>query len=112
MYSISKDIGGVCRLTLRNATLEDSGEYCCKILKQTDKTETVLTIIGTYRFLLIVTIRFDDIRCVIFRIKDRVHEIFLSTTLKFVNQQRRGIYINIKKEYKNCDRIKRFSVYK
>lgn len=45
--SISKDMAGVCRLTFKSAKLEDSGEYSCKINKQTDKTETVLTIVGT-----------------------------------------------------------------
>lgn len=39
-------MSGVCRLTLKNAKLEDSGEYTCKISKQTEKTETTLTIIG------------------------------------------------------------------
>lgn len=39
-------MNGVCRLTIKSATLEDSGEYICKINKQTDKTETVLTVVG------------------------------------------------------------------
>lgn len=39
-------MNGVCRLTIKSATLEDSGEYVCKINKQTDKTETVLTVVG------------------------------------------------------------------
>lgn len=46
IYSISKDMSGVCRLTLKNAKLEDSGEYSCKINKQNEKTETTLKIIG------------------------------------------------------------------
>lgn len=48
-YSISKDMNGVCRLTIKSATLEDSGEYICKINKQTDKTETVLTVVGAFQ---------------------------------------------------------------
>ena len=43
-------MSGVCRLAIRSATLEDSGEYTCKINKQTDKTETILTIVGRYYF--------------------------------------------------------------
>jgi len=43
-------MSGVCRLMIRSATLEDSGEYTCKISKQPDKTETILTIIGRYYF--------------------------------------------------------------
>lgn len=46
-YSISKDMSGVCRLTIKSADFEDNGEYTCKINKQTDKTETVLTVVGT-----------------------------------------------------------------
>lgn len=46
---MSKDMNGVCRLTIKSATLEDSGEYICKINKQTDKTETVLTIVGMFQ---------------------------------------------------------------
>lgn len=47
-YQVSKDMSGVCRLTIKSATLEDSGEYTCKISKQTDKTETVLTVVGKF----------------------------------------------------------------
>lgn len=43
-------MSGVCRLAIRSATLEDSGEYICKINKQTDKTETILTIVGRHDF--------------------------------------------------------------
>lgn len=41
-------MSGVCRLAIRSATLEDSDEYTCKINKQADKTETVLTIVGRF----------------------------------------------------------------
>ncbi|XP_011700590.1 PREDICTED: twitchin isoform X1 [Wasmannia auropunctata] len=54
-YSISKDMTGVCRLAIRSATLEDSGEYTCKINKQTDKTETILTIVEyPYKFVKVL----------------------------------------------------------
>lgn len=42
-------MSGVCRLSIKSATLEDSGEYSCKINKQTDKTDTVLTVVGVYK---------------------------------------------------------------
>lgn len=45
-YEISKDLSGICRLTVKNCVLEDSGEYMCKIEKQEDKTVTQCTIIG------------------------------------------------------------------
>jgi len=63
-FSISKDMSGVCRLTIKSATLEDSGEYSCKINKQTDKTDTVVTIVGEHRFYLTILARFfTDIFC-------------------------------------------------
>ncbi|XP_015183294.1 PREDICTED: twitchin isoform X5 [Polistes dominula] len=55
VYSISKDMSGVCRLTIKSATIEDSGEYICKINKQTDKTETVLTVVEyPYKFVKVL----------------------------------------------------------
>lgn len=44
VYSISKDINGVCRLLIREATMEDAGEYSCKLEKQPDKTTTTVSI--------------------------------------------------------------------
>ncbi|KAL1129846.1 hypothetical protein AAG570_012790 [Ranatra chinensis] len=50
-YSISKDMQGVCRLTIFNCKLDDSGEYTCKIEKQDDKTITNLKIVEyPYKF--------------------------------------------------------------
>ncbi|KAG8239130.1 hypothetical protein J437_LFUL018920 [Ladona fulva] len=45
-YEISKDLTGVCKLTIKSAILEDSGEYSCRIEKQDDKTVTQTTIVG------------------------------------------------------------------
>ncbi|XP_023314705.1 twitchin isoform X11 [Trichogramma pretiosum] len=54
-YQISKDMSGVCRLTIRRATFDDSGEYFCKISKQTDKTDTTLSIIEyPYKFVKVL----------------------------------------------------------
>lgn len=47
-FSISKDLSGVCRLTIKSSKLEDSGKYSCRIEKQPDKTETEVKIIGGY----------------------------------------------------------------
>lgn len=48
VYSISKDLSGVCRLAIKNANFDDAGNYACKLEKQPDKTETVVKIIGRY----------------------------------------------------------------
>ena len=54
-YQISKDMSGVCRLTIRRATFDDSGEYYCKINKQPDKTDTTLSIIEyPYKFVKVL----------------------------------------------------------
>lgn len=37
---------GNCRLTIKSAVLEDSGEYMCQIAKQDDKTTTEVKISG------------------------------------------------------------------
>lgn len=50
-YSISKDINGCCRLTLKIAEFEDAGEYSCKLEKQTEKTVTNVNIVEyPYKF--------------------------------------------------------------
>lgn len=55
VYQISKDMTGVCRLTIKNATFDDSGEYYCKIAKQSDKTDTTLSIIEyPYKFVKVL----------------------------------------------------------
>lgn len=46
VYQISKDLSGVCRLTIKSCKLEDAGKYACKIEKQPDKTETDVKIVG------------------------------------------------------------------
>lgn len=39
---------GICRLTIRNCTFDDSGKYSCKIDKQTDETSTEVKIVGEF----------------------------------------------------------------
>lgn len=48
MFSISKDLSGICRLAIKLPRLDDSGPYSCRIDKQTEKTETTVEIIGQY----------------------------------------------------------------
>lgn len=43
-FSISKDLSGNCILTIKNAVLEDTGNYSARIEKQTERTETSVTI--------------------------------------------------------------------
>lgn len=45
-YSISKDMSGICRLTIKNCELNDSGKYYCRIEKQDDKTSSTVKIVG------------------------------------------------------------------
>jgi hypothetical protein len=45
-FQITKELSGVCRLTIKSPKMEDAGKYACKIEKQTDKTETDVKIIG------------------------------------------------------------------
>lgn len=45
-YDIAKEMSGICRLTIKDCEIEDSGEYSCTIDKQDDKTTTLVTIIG------------------------------------------------------------------
>lgn len=44
-YDISKDMTGICRLTIKKPKIADTGKYTCKIDKQNDKTETQLTVV-------------------------------------------------------------------
>lgn len=54
-FGISKDINGVCRLTIKCAEYEDSSEYTCKLEKQTDKTVTKVNIIEyPYKFVKVL----------------------------------------------------------
>nr|CAD7393168.1 unnamed protein product [Timema cristinae] len=54
-YEIAKEMSGVCRLTIKDCTLEDSGEYTCRIEKQSDKTSTNVTIIEyPYKFVKVL----------------------------------------------------------
>jgi hypothetical protein len=54
-YGISKDINGVCRLTIKYADFVDAGEYACKLEKQTEKTVTNLNIIEyPYKFVKVL----------------------------------------------------------
>lgn len=47
-YSISKDMTGVCRLTVKNLELNDGGKYYCRIEKQDEKTSTTLKVVGMF----------------------------------------------------------------
>ncbi|CAK1595483.1 unnamed protein product, partial [Parnassius mnemosyne] len=50
-FQTSKDLSGVCKLTIKNAKFEDAGKYMCKIEKQPDKTECDVNIIEyPYKF--------------------------------------------------------------
>lgn len=54
-YEINKDATGVCRLTIKKATLKHTGEYSCKIDKQNDTTKTHLTVVGKNRQIIKTT---------------------------------------------------------
>lgn len=43
-YEISKDMSGVCRLTIKSLENDDAGEYMCKLDKQEDKTATKVNV--------------------------------------------------------------------
>lgn len=45
-YNISKDMSGICRLTIKNLEFNDKGKYYCRIEKQDDKTSSTLKVIG------------------------------------------------------------------
>lgn len=47
-FLIGKELSGICKLQIKNCAFEDAGNYTCKIEKQTDKTETVVKIVGEY----------------------------------------------------------------
>ncbi|XP_047102318.1 twitchin isoform X3 [Schistocerca piceifrons] len=54
-YEMSKDLAGICRLTIKNCELTDSGEYSCRIAKQDDKTTTTVKIIEyPYKFVKVL----------------------------------------------------------
>lgn len=54
-YQISKDINGVCRLTIKSAEFDDAGDYMCKLEKQPDKTVTKVTIVEfPYKFVKVL----------------------------------------------------------
>lgn len=44
-YDISKDMTGVCRLTIKKPKIGDTGKYTCKIDKQEVRTETQLNVV-------------------------------------------------------------------
>ena len=48
-YSISKDMMGNCRLTIKEGTKEDGGEWSCRLFKQKDKTSTKVALVGKAR---------------------------------------------------------------
>lgn len=51
-FQIAKELSGICRLTIKNSKLEDSGKYRCQIEKQPDKSETEVKIIGEWIILV------------------------------------------------------------
>ncbi|KAJ8886792.1 hypothetical protein PR048_013004 [Dryococelus australis] len=54
-YDITKELSGVCRLTIKNCAKEDGGEYTCRIEKQNDKTTTTVTIVDyPYKFVKVL----------------------------------------------------------
>lgn len=50
-FLIGKELSGICKLQIKNCDFDDAGNYFCKIEKQTDKTETVVKIVGKCAFL-------------------------------------------------------------
>lgn len=54
-YQISKDLSGVCRLTIKDCTFDDIAEYSCKLEKQNDKTTTKVNIVEyPYKFVKVL----------------------------------------------------------
>lgn len=54
-FGISKDINGVCRLTIKNAQYEHAGEYTCKLEKQTEQTTTTVNVVEyPYKFVKVL----------------------------------------------------------
>lgn len=45
-FLIGKELSGICKLQIKNCDFDDAGNYTCKIEKQTDKSETVVKIVG------------------------------------------------------------------
>lgn len=56
VYSISKELSGICKLTVKNCKLKDTGDYSCRIDKQSDRTDTKLQVIGKLFFYWITKI--------------------------------------------------------
>lgn len=59
VYSISKELSGICKLTIKNCKLTDTGDYSCRIEKQTDRTDTKLHIIGKRNLSLFFLLRWS-----------------------------------------------------
>lgn len=54
-YEISKDMSGNCRLTIKECELDDSAEYSCKLVKQTEMTSTEVKIVEyPYKFVKVL----------------------------------------------------------
>lgn len=47
-YLIGKELSGICKLQIKDCKFEDAANYSCRIDKQTDKTDTVVKIVGKY----------------------------------------------------------------
>ncbi|KAJ9595175.1 hypothetical protein L9F63_013533, partial [Diploptera punctata] len=60
-YDTSKELSGVCRLTIKNCEIEDGGEYSCRIEKQEDKTTTTVTIIALYPYKFVKVLTYQQV---------------------------------------------------
>lgn len=45
-FLIGKELSGICKLQIKNCVFDDSGNYSCHIEKQTDRTDTIVKIVG------------------------------------------------------------------
>lgn len=53
-FLIGKELSGICKLQIKNCEFTDAGNYSCRIEKQTDKTETVIKILGIIHVIMLI----------------------------------------------------------